>query len=126
MQQQIQFVTAPDGVSLAVATMGSGLPLLIVPGWISHLEMDWTWPQSHDVFERLARDHLLVRYDKRGTGLSDRDVSDYSLEAQVAALDAIISGLGLRGAQGPQGRSRHQHVPHPVGSAHPDPTGTGR
>ena len=97
MQQQIQFVTAPDGVSLAVATMGSGTPLLIVPGWISHLELDWTWPQSHDLFDRLARDHLLVRYDKRGTGLSDRDVTDYSLEAQVADLDAIINALGLRG-----------------------------
>ena len=97
MQQQIQFVTAPDGVSLAVATMGSGTPLLIVPGWISHLELDWTWPVSHDLFDRLARDHLLVRYDKRGTGLSDRDVSDYSLEAQVADLDAIINALGLRG-----------------------------
>jgi len=97
MQQQIQFVTAPDGVSLAVATMGSGTPLLIVPGWISHLELDWTWPQSHDVFERLARDHLLVRYDKRGNGLSDRDVRDYSPEAQVHDLGAIIEALGLRG-----------------------------
>jgi len=97
MKQQIQFVTAPDGVGLAVATMGSGPPLLIVPGWISHLELDWTWPVSHDLFDRLARNHLLVRYDKRGTGLSDRDVSDYSLEAQVGDLDAIISALGLRG-----------------------------
>ncbi len=97
MQQQIQFVTAPDGVSLAVATMGSGTPLLIVPGWISHLELDWTWPQSHDVFERLARNHLLIRYDKRGNGLSDRDVRDYSPEAQVHDLGAIIEALGLRG-----------------------------
>src|SRR3990172_1662725 len=96
-QQQIQFITAADGVNLAVATMGSGSPLLIVPGWISHLELDWTWPQSHDVFERLARNHLLIRYDKRGNGLSDRDVSDYSPEAQISDLDAIIRALGLRG-----------------------------
>jgi class 3 adenylate cyclase len=97
VKQQIQFVTAPDGVNLAVATMGSGPPLLIVPGWISHLELDWTWPQTHDLYERLARNHLLVRYDKRGTGLSDRDVSNYSLEAQVGDLDAIINALSLRG-----------------------------
>ena len=96
MEQQIQFVTAPDGVNLAVATTGSGPPLLIVPGWISHLEFDWTWPQSHDLFDRLARNHLLVRYDKRGTGLSDRYVSDYSLEAQVGDLEAIIGALDLR------------------------------
>jgi class 3 adenylate cyclase/pimeloyl-ACP methyl ester carboxylesterase len=97
MQQQIQFVTAPDGVNLAVATLGSGTPLIIVPGWISHLELDWTWPQNHDLYERLASNHLLVRYDKRGTGLSDRDVSDYSLEAQVGDLDTIIGALDLRG-----------------------------
>ncbi len=97
MQQQIQFVTAPDGVKLAVATMGAGPPLVIIPGWISHLELDWTWPQSHDVFERLARNHLLVRYDKRGNGLSDRDVNDYSPEAQISDLDTIIGALGLRG-----------------------------
>jgi len=97
MQQQIQFVTAPDGVNVAVATMGSGPPLVIVPGWISHLELDWTWPESHGLFERLARSHLLVRYDKRGSGLSDRGVSDFSLEAQVSDLDAIINALGLRG-----------------------------
>ena len=61
MQQQIQFVTAPDGVKLAVATMGAGPPLVIVPGWISHLELDWTWPESHGLYERLARNHLLIR-----------------------------------------------------------------
>jgi class 3 adenylate cyclase/pimeloyl-ACP methyl ester carboxylesterase len=77
--------------------MGSGLPLIIVPGWISHLELDWYLPQSHDLFERLARNHLLVRYDKRGTGLSDRNVDDYSLKAQVSDLEAVINALGLRG-----------------------------
>ena len=97
MQQQIQFVTAPDGVKLAVATMGAGPPLVIVPGWISHLELDWTWPESHGLYERLARNHLLIRYDKRGTGLSDRNISDHSLEAQVGDLDAIVNALGLRG-----------------------------
>ena len=97
MQQQIQFATAPDGVKLAVATMGAGSPLVIVSGWISHLELDWTWPQPHDLFERLARNNLLVRYDKRGTGLSDRNVSDYSLDAQVRDLQAIVEQLQLHG-----------------------------
>ncbi|MEX0799895.1 MAG: adenylate/guanylate cyclase domain-containing protein [Dehalococcoidia bacterium] len=95
MQQQVQFVTSKDGVSLAVATMGAGLPLVIVPGWISHLELDWTWPDQHDVYERLAENHLLVRYDKRGTGLSDRNIEDFSLEANVADLEAIVQALGL-------------------------------
>ena len=96
MEQRIQFVTAPDGVSLAVATMGSGPPLVIIPGWISHLELEWQFPASRDVFTRLAENHLLVRYDKRGTGLSDRDVNDYSPEANLKDLESIIDALGLR------------------------------
>lgn len=65
MEQRIQFVTAPDGVSLAVATMGSGTPLVIIPGWISHLELEWQFPANRDFFTRLAENHLVVRYDKR-------------------------------------------------------------
>ncbi len=97
MQQQIQFITAPDGVSLAVAAFGSGPPLVIVPGWISHLELDLSSAPNHEMYSRLSRDNTVILYDKRGTGLSDRDVTDYSPEANLADLDAIISGLGLKG-----------------------------
>jgi class 3 adenylate cyclase len=97
VQPQIQFVTAPDGVSLAVATMGNGPPLIIIPGWISHVELDWALPAARDFFSRLAESNLLVRYDKRGTGLSDRDVADFTPEANLSDLRAIIDALDLRG-----------------------------
>lgn len=96
MQQHIQFVTAPDGVSLAVSTVGAGPPLIIIPGWISHLELDWAYPLARDFYQRLAETNLLVRYDKRGTGLSDRGVNDYSPEANLRDLEAIIDALGLK------------------------------
>lgn len=96
MQQHIQFVTAPDGVGLAVSTVGAGPPLIIIPGWISHLELDWAYPLGRDFYQRLAEDNLLVRYDKRGTGLSDRGVTDYSPEANLRDLEAIITALGLK------------------------------
>jgi class 3 adenylate cyclase/pimeloyl-ACP methyl ester carboxylesterase len=95
-EQQIQFVTAPDGVNLAVATLGSGPPLVLVPGWLSHLELDWRDRYARHLFERLASEHQLVRYDKRGTGLSDRNLADYSLDAQVRDLEAIVQQLQLR------------------------------
>jgi class 3 adenylate cyclase/pimeloyl-ACP methyl ester carboxylesterase len=95
MQQQVQFVTSPDGISLAVATVGSGTPLLIIPGWISNVEREWDLPPARDLFERLAENHLLIRYDKRGTGLSDRQVTDYSPEANLRDLEQIIADLGL-------------------------------
>jgi class 3 adenylate cyclase/pimeloyl-ACP methyl ester carboxylesterase len=97
MQQQIQFISTPDNVSLAVATFGSGPPLLIVPGWISHLELDLASSPNHEMYQRLSQRNTVILYDKRGTGLSDRDLTDFSPEANLRDLDAIISGLGLRG-----------------------------
>jgi class 3 adenylate cyclase len=96
MEPHIQFVTAPDGVSLAVATLGSGPPLVLVPGWLSHLELDWRDGYGRSLFEHLAVRRQLIRYDKRGTGLSDRNVADYSLDAQVRDLEAIVEHLQLR------------------------------
>jgi len=96
VQQQIQFIQSPDGVSLAVATLGSGPPLVIIPGWISHVELDWAFPAGREFYQRLAERNLVVRYDKRGTGLSDRGISDYSPESNLRDLEAIIGGLGLR------------------------------
>jgi class 3 adenylate cyclase len=93
MEQQIRFVTAPDGVRLAVGMAGAGPPLVISPSWISHLELDWNI--GRDFWERLASHHLLVRYDKRGSGLSDRGVGDYSPQAHVRDLEAIIAALDV-------------------------------
>lgn len=95
--QPIQFVTAPDGINLAVSTLGAGPPLVVVPSWLSHLELDERELVGPAFFERLASNNLLVRYDKRGMGLSARNVGDYSLEAQVRDLHAIVEKLQLRG-----------------------------
>jgi pimeloyl-ACP methyl ester carboxylesterase len=95
MEQEIQFVTAPDGVNLAVATLGRGAPLVLIPGWLSHLQLEWRDRAARSLFERLAGKRQLVRYDKRGTGLSDRNVDDYSLDAQLGDLEAVVEQLQL-------------------------------
>ncbi len=98
MEQSIRFCTAPDGGRIACATVGAGFPLVVCNGWISHLELDWEIGHSRRFWEALGERHLVVRYDRRGTGLSDRHVEDYSLEAQVGDLTAVISALGLQRA----------------------------
>jgi len=95
MEQQIRFCTTSDGVCIAYATLGSGPPLVYIPGWLSHLELDWRDPSARALFEQLAMERQLVRYDKRGTGLSDRNVGDYSLDAQVRDLETIVEQLQL-------------------------------
>src|SRR6476469_1643003 len=89
MDQQIRFCTAPDGVRIAYATVGSGYPLVVCQGWISHLELDWSNPAMRRFWGTLAERYQVVRYDKRGTGLSDRKVADFSFAAQVGDLGSV-------------------------------------
>ncbi|KKK69396.1 hypothetical protein LCGC14_2934440, partial [marine sediment metagenome] len=95
MEQQIRFCTTSDGVRIAYATAGKGPPLVLSPGWVSHLKFAWTQPGTRAYLEGLARGRLLVRYDKRGTGLSDWDAQDLSTEARLRDLEAVVETLGL-------------------------------
>ena len=95
MGQEIRFCTTPDGVRIAYAVVGEGPPLVHVPGWISHLELDWQFPASREIWESYGRHFTVIRMDKRGTGLSDRNVGDYSLEARVRDLEALVDHLEL-------------------------------
>jgi len=72
-RQNIRFCTTVDGVRIAYSTMGDGPPLVIPPQLVTHLEADLVEGPLADVYEALARRHTLVRFDMRGTGLSDRD-----------------------------------------------------
>jgi class 3 adenylate cyclase len=96
MEQEIRFCTTFDGVRIAYATVGEGPPLVFVPGWISHLEVDWQFPQTRRLWEAYAEHFTFVRLDKRGTGLSDRNVGDYSLDARVRDLEAVVDHLRLK------------------------------
>jgi DNA-binding winged helix-turn-helix (wHTH) protein/pimeloyl-ACP methyl ester carboxylesterase len=95
VQQRVAFCRAPDGVHLAVATAGRGLPLVKTANWLNHVEFDWQSPVWSPLFTRLMADCQLVRYDERGTGLSDRDVPDFSFDAFVGDLEAVVDECGL-------------------------------
>jgi pimeloyl-ACP methyl ester carboxylesterase/DNA-binding CsgD family transcriptional regulator len=94
MEPQIQYARTRDGVSIAFWEMGSGPPL--VHGWpsFSHIAEECRLPGVRRWYERLARNHRLVRYDPRGLGLSERE-TPVSFEAWVADLEAVVDHLGL-------------------------------
>jgi class 3 adenylate cyclase/pimeloyl-ACP methyl ester carboxylesterase len=97
VEQQIGFATTSDGVRIAYATSGAGPPLVLVLGWATHLTEGLGSP-LYDQAGALAwhsRDHLVVRFDGRGFGLSDRNVSDFSLDARVRDIEAVVDALGL-------------------------------
>ncbi|MEX1194129.1 MAG: adenylate/guanylate cyclase domain-containing protein [Dehalococcoidia bacterium] len=95
MEQHIRFCTTSDGLRIAYATVGEGPPLVVISGWLSHLQFEWTSADVRAFWESLAHGRLLIRYDKRGTGLSDWEVEDVSLEARLRDLDAIVDAMGL-------------------------------
>lgn len=94
MEQQIRFCTTSDGVRIAYATIGRGTPLVKAANWLTHLEFDWRSPIWSHWLEELASDHLLVRYDERGCGLSDWTVLDFSFNGWVRDLEAVVDSVG--------------------------------
>ena len=97
MDQTIRFTNSADGLKLAYALCGSGPPLVKAANWLSHLEFDWQSPVWRHWFRFLASGNTLLRYDARGCGLSDWSANDFSLDAQVADLEAVVDAAGVTG-----------------------------
>ncbi|HEX7196510.1 MAG TPA: alpha/beta fold hydrolase [Candidatus Limnocylindria bacterium] len=93
--QTIRFCRGHGGVRLAYAMHGSGPPLVVVSCWLSHLQHDWQSPVWRHFLDDLGNVSTLIRYDERGFGLSDWSVMDFSLDARLRDLEAIIASLGF-------------------------------
>jgi class 3 adenylate cyclase/pimeloyl-ACP methyl ester carboxylesterase len=95
--QKIGYCMTSDGVRIAYGTIGNGPPVVLVVGWGTHLTRGWGSPTyNNDFLESVGPHHLVVQYDGRGCGLSERGLRDYSLEARVRDLEAVIDALKLR------------------------------
>lgn len=95
-RQRIGFARAGDGTRIAWARIGEGPPLLKAANWLNHLELDWDSPIWSPLFQDLARDHCLIRYDERGNGMSDWEVVDLGFEAFVTDLACVADVAGHR------------------------------
>lgn len=79
-RQSIRFCQAPDGMHLAVAEVGTGPPLVKAATWMTHVEHDWHSPVWRHWLEALGGRFRYIRYDARGGGLSDRDLTGSRLD----------------------------------------------
>jgi class 3 adenylate cyclase len=96
LQPAIQYVRTADAVRIAYWELGDGAPLIVMPSTpFTHTRLEWEIPECRDWYQRLSRGRRLVRYDSRGFGLSDRRVPDFSLEAHILDLEAVVDRLGL-------------------------------
>ena len=82
---------------IAYTASGEGPPLVAPAWWVSHLELDWADPAFREFWEAVADGHTLVRYDRLGVGMSDRELrdDDLTLETDVAVLCAVLGELSL-------------------------------
>jgi pimeloyl-ACP methyl ester carboxylesterase len=86
---------ALDGRRIAYATVGEGPTLVFGGRWVTHLEEEWQDAHARRFFEDLARSHRVVRYDRLGTGLSDREgASAPTVASEVRTLRAILDECG--------------------------------
>lgn len=95
LRQSISFCRTSDNVAIAMATVGSGPALVKTANWLNHLEYDWESPVWSPFIQRLAARFTLVRYDGRGSGLSDREVADLSQTGFERDLEAVVDFAGL-------------------------------
>ncbi len=82
------------GVNIAYQVGGEGPDLVIVPGFVSHLEMDWAGSDAAAFLKRLSSFCRLIRLDKRGTGLSDPSAEIPTLETRMEDVHAVLDEVG--------------------------------
>ena len=114
MEPSIRYAQTTDGVNIAYWTMGEGgTPLIVGPplGW-SHISLEQRLPELSAWYERLARHRMIVRFDPRGYGLSQRELNDDEMALHIGPLDigavatrldsprVSILGFGVEGASG--------------------------
>src|SRR6185369_858833 len=94
MRPETRYAKSGD-VNIAYQVVGEGpFDLVVVPGWISNVDFAWEDPLYGDWVRRLAAFSRVIVFDKRGTGLSDRDVGDSTLEERMDDLRAVLATVG--------------------------------
>jgi len=88
-----------DGASIAYQDFGEGpVTLVVIHGWISHLEVYWEQPRFARFMGRLARNMRVLHFDKRGVGLSDRFGRPPDLETRMDDVRAVMDAAGAERA----------------------------
>src|SRR5690606_5045546 len=96
MAAEVRFLRSRSGARIAYTVQGHGPPLICLPPWATHLAVQRSLPGCRAFHEALGRHHTVVLYDRWGTGLSDRERDDVSLDADVEVLRDLVDHLRLR------------------------------
>ena len=87
--------TEADGVSIAYQVLGEGPPdLVFVPGWLSHLDFQWSDPTFTRLLRNLAGFSRVIMFDRRGVGLSGPLAGPPTLEQRLDDVSAVLDAVG--------------------------------
>ena len=90
----IRYARSGD-LTIAYQVVGEGpLDLVWVPGLVGHLELEWEDPRAVRLFRRLAAFSRFIRFDKRGTGLSERVIGAPTLEERMEDVRIVMDAVG--------------------------------
>ncbi len=96
MEPAVHYVTTADGVRIAYTVTGEGPPVLSCPDWLtSNVQLEWSRPVLGHIFREVAQRNTLIRFDPRGSGLSDRVLAQ-ALDESVLDIEAVVERTGFR------------------------------
>lgn len=95
LAQEIKYCQTSDGVSLAYSVIGEGYPVILLPTWVGHLKAQFENPVSQHYLMELASRYQLIRFDSRGFGMSERNVSDVTFEDYLTDIETVVDHLDL-------------------------------
>jgi pimeloyl-ACP methyl ester carboxylesterase/DNA-binding CsgD family transcriptional regulator len=94
MEHEVRYCTTSDGVRIAYSVEGEGPPLLFCQ-FVYSFSVSHIVPTLDKALRQIGRGRRLIRYDVRGTGLSQREVNDLSPEADMRDMEAVVRAAGL-------------------------------
>lgn len=95
MEKPQTHYTSIGDISIAYQVIGDGpIDLLYAQGWLTNIEYAWECPEYAEFLTKLGRFSRLIFFDKRGTGLSERDVGTPTLEQRTEDLTAVLDAVG--------------------------------
>ena len=95
MEREVRYCTTEDGVRIAYCSQGEGPALVACPHLFESFSLEHLFPQLAEIRHLIGQGHQVVRYDMRGTGLSQRDVDDVSHAALVLDIEAVVKAAGV-------------------------------
>ena len=93
-EREVRYCTTEDGVRIAYCVEGEGPPLLVMQFFVESFSLDHRLPEQVAFMEKLRRGRRIIRYDTRGTGLSQRESYEYDSDSRTLDLEAVANAIG--------------------------------